>query len=136
MYSDAPLYTFNSLSLLLLVGEGVNVVLSVFHCTATPHYTSAVIQDGEDIRHSSSSWEGRCPVPYALLIHRTLSTGIEPHGNTVLKPAHFTVETIEAGLGEVLVYIEDPEGHTEEVLALAAALLHPTVLPHKKPQVL
>ncbi|XP_026550364.1 filamin-C-like, partial [Notechis scutatus] len=40
--------------------------------------------------------------------------GIEPHGNTVLKPAHFTVETVEAGLGEVLVYIEDPEGHTEE----------------------
>uniref|UniRef100_A0A8D0GPH2 Filamin C n=1 Tax=Sphenodon punctatus TaxID=8508 RepID=A0A8D0GPH2_SPHPU len=45
--------------------------------------------------------------------------GIEPHGNTVLKPAHFTVETIEAGLGEVLVYIEDPEGHTEEAKVLA-----------------
>ncbi|XP_069485638.1 filamin-C isoform X4 [Ambystoma mexicanum] len=40
--------------------------------------------------------------------------GIEPHGNVVLKPAHFTVETILAGLGEVLVFIEDPEGHTEE----------------------
>ncbi|XP_067325490.1 filamin-C isoform X7 [Anolis sagrei] len=45
--------------------------------------------------------------------------GIEPHGNTVLKPAHFTVETIEAGLGEVLVYIEDPEGHTEEAKVVA-----------------
>ncbi|XP_058045832.1 filamin-C isoform X5 [Ahaetulla prasina] len=45
--------------------------------------------------------------------------GIEPHGNTVLKPAHFTVETVEAGLGEVLVYIEDPEGHTEEAKVVA-----------------
>lgn len=36
----------------------------------------------------------------------------------VLKPAEFLVETVEAGLGEVLVYVEDPEGHTEEVGAL------------------
>uniref|UniRef100_A0A7N8YMG2 Filamin C, gamma b (actin binding protein 280) n=1 Tax=Mastacembelus armatus TaxID=205130 RepID=A0A7N8YMG2_9TELE len=41
--------------------------------------------------------------------------GIEPQGNMVLKPAEFLVETVEAGLGEVLVYVEDPEGHTEEV---------------------
>lgn len=41
--------------------------------------------------------------------------GIEPQGNTVLQPAHFTVQTVDAGVGEVLVYIEDPEGHTEEV---------------------
>ncbi|XP_072567273.1 filamin-C-like [Paramormyrops kingsleyae] len=40
--------------------------------------------------------------------------GIEPQGNVVLKPAEFTVDTIEAGQGEVLVYVEDPEGHTEE----------------------
>ncbi|XP_036419656.1 filamin-C isoform X7 [Colossoma macropomum] len=40
--------------------------------------------------------------------------GIEPRGNMVLRPAEFVVETVEAGLGEVLVYIEDPEGHTEE----------------------
>lgn len=33
----------------------------------------------------------------------------------MLRPAEFVVETVEAGLGEVLVYIEDPEGHTEEV---------------------
>ncbi|MEQ2305138.1 hypothetical protein AMECASPLE_034511 [Ameca splendens] len=32
----------------------------------------------------------------------------------VLKPAEFLVETVEAGMGEVLVYVEDPEGHTEE----------------------
>lgn len=42
-------------------------------------------------------------------------SGIEPQGNVVLKPAEFLVETVEAGLGEVLVYVEDPEGHTEEV---------------------
>jgi len=45
-----------------------------------------------------------------------LSVGIEPRGNIVLRPAEFVVETVEAGLGEVLVYIEDPEGHTEEVI--------------------
>lgn len=33
----------------------------------------------------------------------------------MLQPAHFTVQTVDAGIGEVLVYIEDPEGHTEEV---------------------
>ncbi|KAA0720868.1 Filamin-C [Triplophysa tibetana] len=46
--------------------------------------------------------------------------GIEPRGNVVLRPAEFVVETVEAGLGEVLVYIEDPEGHTEEVKVLFA----------------
>uniref|UniRef100_A0A3B3Y6N3 Calponin-homology (CH) domain-containing protein n=1 Tax=Poecilia mexicana TaxID=48701 RepID=A0A3B3Y6N3_9TELE len=40
--------------------------------------------------------------------------GIEPHGNKVLQPAVFTVETLEAGSGEVLVFVEDPEGHKEE----------------------
>ncbi|XP_050564011.1 filamin-C [Cygnus atratus] len=45
---------------------------------------------------------------------RAYGPGIEPQGNTVLKPAQFTVETLDAGVGEVLVYIEDPEGHTEE----------------------
>lgn len=41
-------------------------------------------------------------------------TGIEPHGNKVLQPSVFTVDTLEAGSGEVLVYVEDPEGHKEE----------------------
>ncbi|XP_059581616.1 filamin-C isoform X2 [Alligator mississippiensis] len=45
--------------------------------------------------------------------------GIEPQGNRVLQPAHFTVETLEAGMGEVLVYVEDPEGHTEEAKVVA-----------------
>nr|XP_046235145.1 filamin-C isoform X8 [Scatophagus argus] len=45
--------------------------------------------------------------------------GIEPRGNVVLKPAEFLVETVEAGLGEVLVYVEDPEGHTEEARVIA-----------------
>lgn len=44
-----------------------------------------------------------------------LFIGIEPRGNVVMKPAEFIVETVEAGLGEVIVYVEDPEGHTEEV---------------------
>lgn len=41
-------------------------------------------------------------------------SGIEPQGNKVLHPAVFTVETLEAGSGEVLVFVEDPEGHKEE----------------------
>ncbi|XP_041934138.1 filamin-C-like isoform X11 [Alosa sapidissima] len=45
---------------------------------------------------------------------RAYGPGIEPRGNMVLKPAEFMVETVEAGLGEVLVYVEDPERHTEE----------------------
>ncbi|KAM6136829.1 filamin-C, partial [Pterocles gutturalis] len=45
---------------------------------------------------------------------RAYGPGIEPQGNVVLQPARFTVETLEAGVGEVLVYVEDPEGHTEE----------------------
>lgn len=44
-----------------------------------------------------------------------LSEGIEPVGNVVMKKAEFTVETISAGMGEVLVYVEDPAGHREEV---------------------
>uniref|UniRef100_A0A673XWA5 Filamin C n=1 Tax=Salmo trutta TaxID=8032 RepID=A0A673XWA5_SALTR len=55
--------------------------------------------------------------------------GIEPRGNMVLKPAEFIVETVEAGLGEVLVYVEDPEGHTEEVGGLTG------VYPCSSPQV-
>lgn len=50
-----------------------------------------------------------------LLNFLSCVSGIEPRGNVVLKPAEFLVETVEAGLGEVLVYVEDPEGHTEEV---------------------
>lgn len=46
--------------------------------------------------------------------HILCITGIEPNGNKVLQPAVFTVETLEAGSGEVLVYVEDPEGHKEE----------------------
>ncbi|XP_072922819.1 filamin-C isoform X2 [Hemitrygon akajei] len=50
---------------------------------------------------------------------RAYGPGIEPQGNVVLKPAEFTVETINAGLGEVLVFVEDPEGHTEEARVVA-----------------
>lgn len=56
--------------------------------------------------------------------------GIEPQGNVVLRPAQFTVETLEAGMGEVIVYVEDPEGHTEEVQeALAPPLGNPPQSP-------
>lgn len=44
-----------------------------------------------------------------------LVTGIEPTGNMVKQPAKFTVDTISAGQGEVMVFIEDPEGNKEEV---------------------
>lgn len=53
--------------------------------------------------------------PHSYLCLLICVSGIEPHGNMVLQPAVFTVETLEAGSGEVLVYVEDPEGHKEEV---------------------
>ncbi|KAH0630144.1 hypothetical protein JD844_012814, partial [Phrynosoma platyrhinos] len=45
---------------------------------------------------------------------RAYGRGIEPHGNMVKQPANFTVDTISAGQGEVMVFIEDPEGNREE----------------------
>ncbi|KAF0036580.1 hypothetical protein F2P81_011892 [Scophthalmus maximus] len=48
-----------------------------------------------------------------------LKPGVEPVGNVVMKKAVFTVETISAGMGEVLVYVEDPAGHREEAKVTA-----------------
>ncbi|KAM4721013.1 filamin-B isoform 2-T2 [Rhinophrynus dorsalis] len=45
---------------------------------------------------------------------RAYGKGVEPTGNMVKRPAPFTVETISAGQGEVLVFVEDPEGIREE----------------------
>lgn len=44
-------------------------------------------------------------------------------GNVVMKKTVFTVETISAGMGEVLVYVEDPAGHREEVRLLLLLLV-------------
>ncbi|GCC44812.1 hypothetical protein chiPu_0028784, partial [Chiloscyllium punctatum] len=46
---------------------------------------------------------------------RAYGPGIEPTGNVVMRKTEFTVETISAGQGEVIVYVEDPAGHREEV---------------------
>lgn len=63
-----------------------------------------------------TGWKGKA---MALSGHPGLShfllAGIEPTGNMVKKRAEFTVETRSAGQGEVLVYVEDPAGHQEEV---------------------
>ncbi|XP_074387144.1 filamin-A-like, partial [Zonotrichia albicollis] len=50
---------------------------------------------------------------------RAYGPGIEPTGNVVQQRAEFTVETISAGQGEVLVYVEDPDGHREEAKVIA-----------------
>ncbi|XP_075951659.1 filamin-A isoform X2 [Anarhichas minor] len=50
---------------------------------------------------------------------RAYGPGVEPIGNVVMKKALFTVETISAGMGEVLVYVEDPAGHREEAKVTA-----------------
>ncbi|XP_034393211.1 filamin-A isoform X4 [Cyclopterus lumpus] len=50
---------------------------------------------------------------------RAYGPGVEPLGNVVMKKALFTVETISAGMGEVLVYVEDPAGHREEAKVTA-----------------
>lgn len=54
-------------------------------------------------------------LPAGLWLTHLLLTGIEPTGNMVKKRAEFIVETRSAGQGEVLVYVEDPAGHQEEV---------------------
>uniref|UniRef100_UPI00358FEB07 filamin-C-like isoform X2 n=1 Tax=Myxine glutinosa TaxID=7769 RepID=UPI00358FEB07 len=45
--------------------------------------------------------------------------GVEPVGNLVSCPSRFVVETVDAGLGQVLVYVEDPDGHVEEAKVVA-----------------
>eukprot|EP00066_Takifugu_rubripes_P026996 XP_011616262.1 PREDICTED: filamin-A-like [Takifugu rubripes] len=50
---------------------------------------------------------------------RAYGPGVEPVGNVVMKKTVFTVETISAGMGEVLVYVEDPAGHREEAKVTA-----------------
>ncbi|XP_040215154.1 filamin-B isoform X2 [Rana temporaria] len=50
---------------------------------------------------------------------RAYGRGVEPTGNMVKRPAPFTVETISAGQGEVLVFVEDPEGLREEAKVTA-----------------
>uniref|UniRef100_A0A8C9ERW4 Filamin B n=1 Tax=Pavo cristatus TaxID=9049 RepID=A0A8C9ERW4_PAVCR len=45
---------------------------------------------------------------------RAYGRGIEPHGNMVKQPAIFTVDTISAGQGDLMVFVEDPEGNREE----------------------
>uniref|UniRef100_A0A8C3HS50 Filamin A n=1 Tax=Chrysemys picta bellii TaxID=8478 RepID=A0A8C3HS50_CHRPI len=50
---------------------------------------------------------------------RAYGPGIEPTGNMVKRKAEFTVETISAGQGDVLVYVEDPAGHREEAKVIA-----------------
>ncbi|XP_029456815.1 LOW QUALITY PROTEIN: filamin-B [Rhinatrema bivittatum] len=50
---------------------------------------------------------------------RAYGRGIESHGNMVKQPAKFTVETISAGQGEVLVFVEDPERNREEAKVTA-----------------
>lgn len=37
----------------------------------------------------------------------------------VKQPAIFTVDTISAGQGDLMVFIEDPEGNREEVCTLS-----------------
>uniref|UniRef100_A0A6Q2XZN7 Calponin-homology (CH) domain-containing protein n=1 Tax=Esox lucius TaxID=8010 RepID=A0A6Q2XZN7_ESOLU len=49
---------------------------------------------------------------------RAYGPGLEPVGNRVMRPANFTVDTFSAGQGQVMVYVEDPEGTREEVKAV------------------
>lgn len=48
----------------------------------------------------------------------------------VKQPAIFTVDTISAGQGDLMVFIEDPEGNREEVCMLNAGFFAVTIF-HK-----
>lgn len=57
-------------------------------------------------------WQGLAPLVMCLC---KPVAGIEPTGNMVKQPAKFTVDTISAGQGDLMVFVEDPEGNKEEV---------------------
>ena len=64
----------------------------------------------------SFPWRRHCSgLPQFVTCCVNLWTGIEPTGNMVKQPAKFTVDTISAGQGDVMVFVEDPEGNKEEV---------------------
>lgn len=44
-----------------------------------------------------------------------LAAGIERTGNRVRRPTKFTVDTFSAGQGQVTIYLDHPDGTTEEV---------------------
>ncbi|XP_043979419.1 filamin-B [Gambusia affinis] len=46
---------------------------------------------------------------------RAYGPGIEPTGNRVLRPAVFTVDTFSAGQGQVMAYLDHPDGTREEL---------------------
>lgn len=46
--------------------------------------------------------------------------GIEPTGNRVMRPALFTVDTFSAGQGQVMAYLDHPDGTREEVHSRAS----------------
>lgn len=74
-------------------------------------------KDCRTCSHLSAPCLGKSCTRVAQLIIRLCEflTGIEPTGNMVKQPAKFTVDTISAGQGDVMVFVEDPEGNKEEV---------------------
>ncbi|XP_023620774.1 filamin-B isoform X2 [Myotis lucifugus] len=52
---------------------------------------------------------------------RAYGRGIEPTGNMVKQLAKFTVDTISAGQGDLMVFVEDPEGNKEEAQVTPAS---------------
>lgn len=75
---------------------------------ASPHAADAPL-----LVSTEKLWASYCSETFLTCC--LLCEGVEPVGNVVMKKATFTVETISAGMGEVLVYVEDPAGHREEV---------------------
>ncbi|CAG5977724.1 unnamed protein product [Menidia menidia] len=61
------------------------------------------------------SWPGRRPFLNPVFVR--CSSGIEPTGNRVLRPAVFTVDAFSAGQGQVTVYLDHPDGTREELKA-------------------
>lgn len=62
-------------------------------------------------------------------LHLCPLQGIEPNGNRVMRPAVFTVDTFSAGQGQVMVYLDHPDGTREEVYAAVSVLttIHITI---------
>ncbi|MGH0134446.1 UNVERIFIED_CONTAM: hypothetical protein FKN15_013534 [Acipenser sinensis] len=77
------------------------------------------VDNAREAMQQADDWLGVPQVQTDLWWLQDSQCSIEPTGNVVMKRAQFTVETISAGMGEVLVYVEDPAGHREEAKVTA-----------------
>jgi filamin len=81
--------------------------------TYLSQYPNSKLKSGAPLRPRTDASRVRC-----------YGKGIEPNGNHVEAPAKFSVETTNAGKGDVEVIVINPRGHKEPVIILIFFLLN------------